>query len=310
MNIPNKYPVYDVSGQLSSGAVEYLGSKYKGWVTLKLDDKKLRVLFKQGRPGTGENWAEKVTCELAQLLGLPHALYDLAKLEDTLCVISPNFLVDGDELRLGNELIEGFDKDQKFKNSAHTLDAIFKALRDNKVQLLEASKQKSPIREASDLFIGYLCFDAWIGNTDRHAENWGIVTKYRMTNQIINVLAPTFDHASSLGRNESDKKRIERLQTKDEGFNVTAYVKRAPIPIYDNKGQALNTISLIQACKQYSPQATHFWVNKITKVMGNNEKIKEIFDRIPNDFITTPAKDFAMAILNNNAERLRELQND
>jgi len=131
-----------------------------------------------------------------------------------------------------------------------------------------------------------------------------------MTNQIVNVLSPTFDHASSLGRNESDKKRIERLKTKDEGFNVTAYVQRAPIPIYDDKGQALNTVSLIQACKRYGAQATDFWLNEIAKVMENNEKIKEIFDRIPDEFITIPAKDFAMAILIKNAERLRELQND
>lgn len=55
-----------------------------------------------------------------------------------------------------------------------------------------------------------MCFDAWIANTDRHAENWGIIAK----SNNINVLAPTFDQASSLGRNESDENRIKRMQTK------------------------------------------------------------------------------------------------
>jgi hypothetical protein len=307
MEISNKYPVYDVSNELSSGAVEYLGSKYKGWITLKLEDKEFRVLFKQGRPGTGENWAEKVTCELAKLLGLPHALYDLAKLgKNELCVISRNFLVDGDELRLGNELIEGFDKTQKFKNSAHTLGTIFNALAQNKVQLFETSKQEAMIKNVSDLFIGYLCFDVWIGNTDRHAENWGVIIKANNTN----ILAPTFDHASSLGRNESDARRIKRLQTKDKGFNVKAYAQRAEMPIYNEKGYALNMTSLIQGCKNCSLQTTHFWLNKIMKIMNNAQEIQMILDKIPDEFITKPAKDFAMAILYENAKRLRELQND
>lgn len=35
-----------------------------------------------------------------------------------------------------------------------------------------------------------------------------------------------------------------------------------------------------------------------------------ILDWIPDEFITKPAKDFAMAILYENAKRLRDLQND
>lgn len=305
--IPSKYLVYNVSDALSSGAVEYLGSKFKGWITLRFKDKELRILFKQGRPGTGENWSEKVTCELASLLELPHAFYDLAKLdEDNLCVISPNFLGEGEELRLGNELIEGFDKNQKFNNTTHTLGAILNALQKNNVQLPWKTPEQTPaIRNASDLFIGYLCFDAWVGNTDRHAENWGIITK---TNRI-NVLAPTFDHASSLGRNESDERRIERLRTKDKGFDVRAYVQRAEMPIYDDNSRALNTISLVQECKKRSPQAINFWVEKILKIM-DDDKIQIILDRMPDEFISKPAKDFAMAILNENVKRLRELRNE
>ena len=29
--------------------------------------------------------------------------------------------------------------------------------------------------EAVDVFVGYLMFDAWIANTDRHHENWALV---------------------------------------------------------------------------------------------------------------------------------------
>ncbi len=53
---------------------EQLGTKEKFW--LRIDGH--RYLFKIGRPGTGENWSEKIAAKLAELLGLPHAHYDLS----------------------------------------------------------------------------------------------------------------------------------------------------------------------------------------------------------------------------------------
>ncbi len=47
---------------------EQLGTKRKFWLHIG----EQRYLFKIGRPGTGENWAEKVAAELCTLLGLRH----------------------------------------------------------------------------------------------------------------------------------------------------------------------------------------------------------------------------------------------
>ena len=76
------------------------------------------------------------------------------------------------------------------------------------------------IKAAIDTFIGYLLLDAWIGNSDRHHENWGFI------NFNGSYLAPTYNHASSLDRNESDDKRQARLKTNDRGFSVEAYVNK------------------------------------------------------------------------------------
>ncbi|EGJ29874.1 MULTISPECIES: hypothetical protein [Moorena] len=43
--------------------------------------------------------------------------------------------------------------------------------------------------DARDLFVGYLLLDAWIGNGDRHHENWGFVRP--KTSQTGIYLAPT-----------------------------------------------------------------------------------------------------------------------
>jgi hypothetical protein len=103
MDLSNKYPVYDINEAFASNsrAPEYLGTKTKAWITYHFNDRspsrEQRVLFKEGRPGTGENWAEKVTSELADLLYLPHAYYHLAILEQHRpCVITPNFLLEGE----------------------------------------------------------------------------------------------------------------------------------------------------------------------------------------------------------------------
>lgn len=73
-----------------------------------------------------------------------------------------------------------------------------------------------------EVFIGYLILDALIGNTDRHHDNWGVLVtsedgKFRYH------LAPTFDHASSLGRELSREASLRRLETADPRGSVEAY---------------------------------------------------------------------------------------
>lgn len=62
--------------------------------------------------------------------------------------------------------------------------------------------------------------DAVIGNTDRHHENWGILRK-RVGDRWQGMVAPTFDHASSLGRELRDegdgKSRRQILRQKQIG---------------------------------------------------------------------------------------------
>jgi hypothetical protein len=72
------YPIIQIPDN-AADLPEQQGTKTKYWVRLKNDNQKM--LFKIGRENTGENWAEKVTCELAELFGLPHAHYDFSGVE-------------------------------------------------------------------------------------------------------------------------------------------------------------------------------------------------------------------------------------
>lgn len=57
---------------------------------------------------------------------------------------------------------------------------------------------------ATDLFAGYLVFDAWVANGDRHPQNWALLEDQR---DGALALAPTFDHGSALGSGLTDRNR-------------------------------------------------------------------------------------------------------
>ena len=89
------------------------------------------------RPETGEDWAEKIVVELCELLGLPHARYELATWRDTRGAMSPTFVPNGARLIHGNELLFYFVSDypppdttdkQFYRISQHTIEAVFNVL--------------------------------------------------------------------------------------------------------------------------------------------------------------------------------------
>ena len=103
-----------------------------------------------------------------------------------------------------SEHISGYDKEKIFKQSDHTLRNIFFSL-DN-VFVKTNAKQKAKIQIAE-----YIVLDALIGNTDRHHENWALLRK-KINNKWVGKPSPSFDHASSLGRELEDRKRAILLK--------------------------------------------------------------------------------------------------
>ena len=86
----------------SALSAEPLGTKYKFWYR---DQAHGLTLFKEGRPNTGENWAERLACELAGMLYVPHALYELATYEGRQGVVSRSLVDRGARIVHGNELL-------------------------------------------------------------------------------------------------------------------------------------------------------------------------------------------------------------
>lgn len=113
-----------------------------------------------------------------------------------------------------------------------------------------------------DVFVGYLLFDAWVANQDRHHENWGVVS---YEDKI--YLAPTYDHAASLGQNETDLKRAEMLRTKGKERHISHYITKARSAIYETK-TAKKTMLSIDAfifLAKKRKKAAQFWLERLEK---------------------------------------------
>ena len=307
--IPNVFPVRDIS-ELDPNRIEQMGTKEKYWFSRTgrhwyWDCEGSEFLFKAGREGTGDNWAEKVASELCELLGLPHAEYDLATYGKKKGVITPKFVPKGAWLVLGNEIlfkyIRDYQKTTRYKQNQHTVRVVLAVVGNKIVKLPIGWSSLDGITSARDVFIGYLMLDALIANQDRHHENWGLIILPETRSY---HLAPTFDHASSLGRNENDINRRERLDTRDTNRSMDRYVQRAKSAFYSMSDAAkpLSTLEAFSEAAMRSPNTAGFWLSKLEQVSPSDTR--SIIDRVPEDEMSDVTKEFTHRIIELNKQRL------
>jgi hypothetical protein len=259
--------------------------------------------------GSTSDWAERIAAEVCKLLGLPHANYELAVWRDRPGVVTPLFVPDDGRLILGNELlgrlVKDYDGTQTYEQRQHRVSTVMGVLRRRDIFLLPPAKGNPDLERACDLFCGYLMLDALIGNTDRHHENWGLVRRPPGTVE----LAPTFDHASSLGRNESDENRARRLDGRDRAYTVARYAARARSALYGSGDERpLLTIDAFFEAAKLRPVAGKYWLN----VLLNSDcaAVESILSQVPSARMSDAAKRFAMEMLRVNKSRLLERHGD
>ena len=274
-----------------------MGTKDKFWCSRPNTD--TDWLFKYPRPNTGEHWAEKVAAEVADLLGVTHARVELATFEARRGSISESFTRGGRELIHGNqvlpEFISEYDAGGKMHHSRHTLSNIWLAV--------ERSFKSARAGEiAKRRFAAYLTLDALIGNTDRHHENWGLQRR-RTRNGWRGFLAPSFDHASSLGRELQDAHR-DILMTENR---VGRYIERGHGGIFwsEDTRRGPSPLNLARLAADEHPalfQASKERLERIDEV-----SIRDIVERIPEHWMSRLERKFAIALMCYNLEELRKV---
>lgn len=294
------YRIVDVSNWRIL-SVEEMGSKPKFWVQ---DPDGPKWLFKhRHRPSVGDDWAEKIAAEVAEKLAIPHATVELARFEDKPGIISRDLVGTASprELVLGNSLLVEADptypQTNRYHVAEHTIDRVFNVLGAEFIGLPEESPGDPAIRSPLDLFVGYLLLDALIGNTDRHHENWAILQLASSDNQRRAVLCPTFDHASSLAHGLTDEERVKRLNTRDQGYAVPAFLRRARSALYRVEGdpQPMSPIDAFRAATDRRPDSGGFWRGQL-KILDAGI-LEETVLRVPDEIMSEPSKEFTLALL-------------
>lgn len=262
------YPTVSVDAA-SAEDIEYLGAKPKFWFTREGK----RFLFKAENRNTGEDWAEKIVCELARHLGLPHVHYELAQEVGGYAhpgVVCERFVDSSQAFLMGNQLLfqrdESYPHDQRYRVKAHTVKAVLKAV----TELAMPSQQwlsgiPAGIHTAVDVFVGYVMLDAWVANQDRHHQNWGAIADGNVLR-----LGPTFDHGASLARNLQDSERAARLQTRDRGQGIENFAERARTAFYPESGgtRTLLTFEAFDLFKAAAPApaAAEAWLLQLKAI--------------------------------------------
>lgn len=291
-----RYPVVTVQPAWRSDP-EAMGTRSKFWY--RQPDTPNRWLFKFPREHTGEHWSEKIAAEIASCMDVLHGRVELAEFVGSRGSSTESFARHTRELRHGNEVLAatvlGYDQAKRFGQSQHTLENIWHALDSLFVSPLA-------VRRARRAFAGYLVLDAIVGNTDRHHENWGLLIRRTGLNFRVRI-APSFDHASSLGRELSDEQRKRRLDEE----RVEDYSERARGGIYwsQTEGRAPSPLELVRRSARDDPSLFGPILHRTIAIEAPT--MRGIVNRIPEGWMSENARDFAIALMCYNIEELKKL---
>jgi hypothetical protein len=282
-----EFPVLKISPAAFGGAKKIRGGaaeKYRvnlpdlGTVILKLDDESLNGA-----------WVEKITYELAKLIDLPAATYEFGELFDgRRAIISPNYLLPNHDERSGKSLLDTYVGQG---NYSYTVDTVLTAIDVNQIEIPSDCNLPPQVKTAVELLTGYLIFDYWIDNIDRHYENWGI--------QIDSVtgrreLLPTYDHGLSLGFLLFDEECLDLAPAN--------HVQNQSSAFSGNKGRSLSMNGMLVEAISNQPDAARAWIERITQL--EPATVIELFNRIPAGWISDEKQLFAINLLEFNRQTL------
>lgn len=253
------FPVLDVSSWRVT-SLETAGSDEKLWIASESGQ---RALFKPNRDhleaAQGEDWAEKLVSEIAALLGVPAARIDLANRNGVRGCISYTVKRDDYELQPGAALIGelvGPSFDPHSRDAwGHTLENIAAVLPPYRVPPEFDGPQEIG---GYGVFAGYMILDALVANRDRHSENWSVLRS--QSHAVSDALAPSYDHASSLGFNLRDARRSQLLRDRKM---FEAFLRKGDAHRFERGRHKALVDHALQALSIAGDRARDFWLARL-----------------------------------------------
>ena len=294
------YPIIPLV--IPPGEIEGRGTRRKFWVLRQ--DSQTEWLLKFPRSGTGEHWAEKIAAEIGRLIDVDTAHVELARSGDELATICRSFLPDVEILYdesgavamwfHGSEFLELANPDYDIhvvrSNRAHNVKNIIDA-----VERLAGVDGMNPMPGWDKLiedFASYALLDGLIGNADRHHQNW-MVAYVEDAGNVRLHLAPSYDHASSLGRELLDERRERILSTNE----VLRYLRKGQGGVFmdGNRRNAPSPLRLAQLLCRWRPRLAGNWFERLNSV--SDTEIRSIIERVPPEFMSEIAREFAYRVV-------------
>lgn len=239
----------------------------------------------------GEDWAEKISYEVARMINVPAAVTELAttiRRRDGQRVtgsMSRDIRPVHWQLSPGASLLA--EHDDAFNADScegHSLDAIREVLRGAAGPPGSSYESWS----AFDVFAGYLVLDAWIANTD----NWAVL---QAPDGAVS-LAPSFDHGSALASGDGDARRARNLT-----LGVEQWCERGMATRFDTE-RPLTLVELAEHALQLATRdARRHWREQISQV--DDGLCENVVARIPN--LSDSTRTFIHEVLIINRRRLR-----
>ena len=309
---------------------ESRGTRTKFWV--RIPPEYDAWLLKLPRSDTGEHWAEKIVAEIGRLIGVDCAEVELAQCSEStafglrlhqndkdresrpterrlLATICRSFLPDESTTvaeyhffhgwEVLQHAVEDYDTTLRFGQRDHNVKNISGALAQwMGVDTMNPMPRWDYVME--DL-ASYALLDGIIGNTDRHHENWMIAWVLDQGDMLVEIM-PSFDHASSLGRELTDEKRCQIL----ESDGVLRYLRRGRGGVYWNARhrRAPSPLRLARLLSRWRPSFTRRTLDRIHSL--SEVDIRATVQRVPSEFMSDTAKEFACQVVLTSKRELLE----
>lgn len=247
----------------------------------------------------GEDWAERVSTELAHALGVPCARVELGVRDGRRGSMSLDLQPPGWDLQSGKLLMAAADPNYESQikgRAGHSLERIAAALAD-------CDPPPDPAIPgdfgAFDVFAGYMVLDAWIANRDRHDDNWAILLPPPDSADRLR-LADSYDQSSSLGYNVRETECTARL---GRPGGVEQWARKGTAHRFEHD-LAIGPPTLVEhamaALRLCRPLVRRFWLDTLEAV--SNDDAAAVLERVPE--LSVPRSTFAYELLKLNRERL------
>lgn len=292
---------------------EQMGSKEKFWFRDPEDPAERDWLFKFPTPGTGQHWAEKIAYEIACEMRIVAPRVELAEFEGKRGSATLSFTkvrsgrtFERYELFHGNQILAGmdaaYDPDRAGRHPMHTVQRIFRSM-----DIFQSREYAESCRVK---LAEYLVFDALIGNVDRHHENWGILRKQLKDCGYRGRLAPSFDHASSLGRELVDEGGKQSRKRYLDDLGVEKYSERASGAVFvdETSKRGPSPLKLVKWCLAHNDFSRYFRpsLKKLDSI--NPSAMKRATERIPDSWMGDLPRGFVIDLFRVNLETLKDYE--